>query len=145
MISIENFKLCLILSVIRLLSGLSFNQPKFCASASWNRPGIKFAKMPDLIPYSIFITTNNSIYIGGDELSGIYVSFNYLIKLTKIMSPTPINTKSIFVLNDNEIYVQTLFPEPKIIRWILNINIQIPVTDIPYFFYALFIDINNYL
>ncbi|UJR12805.1 hypothetical protein I4U23_016978 [Adineta vaga] len=131
--------------MIRLLSGLSFNQPKFCASASWNSSGTNLLRLDVIFPYSIFITTNNSIFIGVDELSSIYVSFNYLIKVTKINSFIPTITTSIFVQNDNEIYVQTLIPEPTIIRWILNTNNQTPVMDIPYLCYALFIDIDNNL
>ncbi|CAF1309043.1 unnamed protein product, partial [Adineta ricciae] len=131
--------------MIRSFSALSFNQPKFCSSVTWYPFGSTFAELDDIDMHSIFLTTNNSIYIIGLGSSGIYISLNDSIKPTKIASNTLWYPKSVFVENNNEIYITTSTLRSAVSRWILNTNTQTPVMDIPAPCYAIFIDINKNL
>ncbi|CAF4061014.1 unnamed protein product [Adineta steineri] len=150
MILIENFKLCLTLSIIGQLSGLSFNQPKFCPAATWNSLGTIFAAY-DIIhgsPYSIFITTNNSIYVVAHAIPNIYIWLNSSVNLTMTITVPGLPLQSIFVQNDNELYVERGFlPTRNIEKWILNTNRSTVVMNniTPYPCYSIFIDIINNL
>ncbi|CAF0817914.1 unnamed protein product [Adineta steineri] len=150
MILIENFKLCLTLSIIGQLSGLSFNQPKFCPAATWNSLGTIFAAY-DIIhgsPYSIFITTNNSIYVVAHAIPNIYIWLNSSVNLTMTITVPGLPLQSIFVKNDNELYVERGFlPTRNIEKWILNTNRSTVVMNniTPYPCYSIFIDIINNL
>jgi hypothetical protein len=67
--SLHSFSL--ILFLLSLFLALSFNQPKFCPTASWNSNGITFANQSIVgaYPLSVFVNTNNTIYVVNQEKS----------------------------------------------------------------------------
>ncbi|CAF1450068.1 unnamed protein product [Adineta steineri] len=148
MILIENFKLCLTLSIIGQLSGLSFNQPKLCPAATWGSIGTVFAGY-DIIhgmPYSIFITTNNSIYVVVQAISHIYIWLNNSVNPTITITESSSYPQSIFVKNDNELYIERVtLSKRNIEKWILSTNRSTPVMNVITSCYSIFIDILNNL
>ncbi|CAF1688179.1 unnamed protein product, partial [Adineta ricciae] len=127
---------------------LSFNQPKLCPSATWNSFATTFVSK-DVIngtPYFIFITTNNSIYVVDQSTSRIHIWSNDLTVPTITVSDKLVSSKSLFVLNNNEIYIDKstgnnghYFVE----KFILDANISVFVMNTYGPCWGLFIDVNN--
>jgi hypothetical protein len=89
------------------LLALSFNQPKFCPTASWNHNGITFANQ-DIVgrySFSVFNNTNNTIYVGNQENSTILVWHEDSINPTKIISGNFTYPNSLFVALNGDIYI----------------------------------------
>ncbi|CAF1361399.1 unnamed protein product [Adineta steineri] len=132
MILIENFKLYLTLPIIGQLSGLSSNQPKFCPEATWNSSGTIFIANNTIkgYPDSIFITTNNSIYVVAQAIPQIYIWLNNSVNATIATTDTVPFPKTIFVQNDNELYIERgTLNKRTIEKWILNRNSSTPLDD----------------
>ncbi|CAF0800963.1 unnamed protein product [Adineta steineri] len=148
MILIENFKLYLTLPIIGQLSGLSFNQPKFCPEPTWNSNGTIFIANNTIkgYPDSIFVTTNNSIYVVAQAIPQIYIWLNNSVNSTITTTDTVPFPKTIFVQNDNELYIERgTFNKRTVEKWILNRNNSTPVMNIPAPCYNIFIDTSNNL
>ncbi|CAF1651449.1 unnamed protein product, partial [Adineta ricciae] len=127
--------------------GLTFNQPKFCPDAIWNSNGTIFSGKNILTapPSYIFITSNNSIYLVSEQGSFIYIWLNYSVHPTIIITDNLQNPQSIFVQNENEIYIDKGSSNNTVERWILKKNTSVSVMNVPSSCYGLFIDINNNL
>ncbi|CAF1456279.1 unnamed protein product, partial [Adineta steineri] len=126
----------------------SFNQPKFCPAATWNLLGSTLIAL-DIIhgmPYSIFITTNNSIYVVAHALPNIYIWLNNSVNPTITITEFSTYPQSIFVRNDNEFYIERVtLSKRNIEKWMLNTNTSTPVMNVITPCYSIFIDIINYL
>ena len=91
------------------VAGLSFNQPRFCPSATWDPYGITFANTTLLgaNPYGFFGNINNTIYAANTQfrLIQVWLDGNNI--------PTTMNTASgayplsIFVTITDDIYIST--------------------------------------
>ena len=79
-VSLEDNDLSFVYNLLTLIDfreGISFNQPKFCPSATWNATGITFATNSSLgsYPYGMFISMNNTVYVANQEYDRIQVWF----------------------------------------------------------------------
>ncbi|CAF1080066.1 unnamed protein product [Adineta steineri] len=134
--------------MIGQLSGLSFNQPKFCSLPAWNSVGITFATNNIISgdPYSLFITSNNSIYVVDRSASRIYIWLNNSFYPTITISNGLSGPRSVFVYNNNnDAYIDNGNSNNRVDKWILNTNTTVPVMSINSSCYSLFIDTNNTL
>jgi len=89
---------------------LSYNQPRFCLNTIWNSNATTFADRSSVgtLPRSIFVNSNNSIYLP-NRLAGqihIWQNENHL-NLTRIILPSSLRSLSIFVTMNGDIYVNT--------------------------------------
>jgi hypothetical protein len=126
--------------------GISFNQPKFCPSATWNATGITFANRSFVgtYPYGIFVNINNTVYVAQLQPNLIQIWFegNNI--------PTTINTTlysyiysySLFVTITDDIYISI---STDVEKWSLNATGNVPTLNIGGICYDLFIDSNNSL
>jgi sugar lactone lactonase YvrE len=125
---------------------MSFNQPKFCPSATWNATGITFANSSFVgtNPYGIFVNINNTVYVTQQQPSLIQIWFegNNI--------PTTINTTvysytysyGLFVTITDDIYIGTNIDVEK---WSLNATGNVPTLNTGGACNDLFIDSNNSL
>ena len=97
------------LSVDRIvfLSAISFNQPKFCPSATWNENGTTFADSSSIGAdlYAIFINVNNTVYGANTQSRLIQVWFEGNNISTPINVATYGYPYSLFVTITDDIYI----------------------------------------
>ena len=70
------FLRCKVTPLLKLpVLDVSYNQPKFCPSATWNSTGIIVANHSqiDFGPYGLFINTNNTIYVSSPNQGKMYM------------------------------------------------------------------------
>jgi hypothetical protein len=127
-----------------LVIAVSFNQPKFCPSATWNATGITFADNNTVgtYPYGIFVNMNNTVYVANRQYSLIQVW------LEGIITPTTINATysyplSIFVTITDDIYINNNNYDVE--KWTLNSTNSVSSLYVGGQCYDLFIDSNNSL
>ncbi len=57
--------------VLSFVKGVSYNQPKFCPSATWNPDAETFANTSNIgsRPWGLFVNINNTVYVA-DKSNG---------------------------------------------------------------------------
>ena len=125
----------------------SFNQPKFSSNASWNPNATTFATNSTVgqYPEAIFINQNNTIFVPNRDNGQIVIFFNGTNNLSITIQANLSVPHSLFITNDNQIFVDNGSPNNRVDRWTSN-GIQL---SSPMFIcsscYGLFVDINDIL
>ena len=133
--------------LLLFLSGILCNQPKLCSNATWNTSAITFATsvLVGSNPFGIFVNTNNTIY-GANRESGI-------IRVWQEGSGVPIRNisgnlslpYSLFVSDDDDIYVDNGQNNYRIDKWPSNSNIVVAAMYTCGVCFGVHIDIENNL
>jgi hypothetical protein len=143
--------LTIVISVLLFVSllALSFNQPQFCPTATWNSNGITFANQSIVgwNPLAIFINTNNTIYVANRQTGEILVWDEGSIDPTEIILGNFSNPASLFVTSNGDIYIDDGQMENNRVveKWISSTNTSVTVMNVNSSCYGLFVDINDYL
>jgi hypothetical protein len=126
---------------------LSFNQPTFCPTASWNPNGITFTNQSivDSSSLSIFVTTNNTIYAANSDDNKIFVWDEYSINPTKIISGNFTFPHSLFVTSNGDIYIGDGYLNGRVQKWIAKTNTFVAVMNVNSPCFGLFVDTNDTL
>ncbi len=130
------------------LLALSFNQPKFCPTASWNPNAITFANQSIVgsDPFSVFVDTNNTIYVANRENSTILVWHEDSINPTKIISGNFTSPFSLFVTSNGEIFINDgVEKNGRVQKWIEKTNTFVTVMNGNSACLGLFVDTNDTL
>lgn len=127
------------------LAVLSFNQPNFSSTPIWNSNAITFADQSIVgeFPQSIFINTNNTIYIPHRENSTILVCHENSSNPIKITSGNFSQTFSLFVTSIGDIYIDDGAVNGRVQKWISQNNTWITVMNVNSSCESLFVDIND--
>ncbi|CAF4238247.1 unnamed protein product, partial [Adineta steineri] len=134
-------------TVTTMATVLWYNVPEFTAYTSWSANGITFANTTTIgvLPYGIFIDTNNTIYVsefGANRVQVWHDSSSVPIRnLTSGLS----NPYSLFVAIDGDIYVDNGGSNTRVDKWTLNSNASISAMYVKNSCWGLFIDINDNL
>ena len=133
------------IGISHLLSVRSFNQPKFCPNATWNPNATTLASSGTVgsFPRSMFITTNNLIVVPNRSNGQIIVWSNGSSNPTSIIPANLSDPWSVFVTNDNQIFVDNNSPNNRIDKWALNMTLFDSPMSIGTQCAGLFVDINN--
>ena len=127
---------------------ISYNQPKFDSFTVWNSNGITITDNNTVgtLPYAIFISRNNTIYIPGRNIDGIYIWMNDSINPTKKINTNRQIQFSIFVTSNGDIYTGSINSPFPINRWLSNeTNTSATIAYSDGDSLGIFIDINNTL
>ncbi|CAF4084842.1 unnamed protein product, partial [Adineta steineri] len=127
--------------------GISYNQPKFCANATWNQTAITFATSATIgtYPLGMFVDTNNSVYVADEANGRIQVWFNGSTALTGTYSGGLYAPYSVFVTDNGDVYVDNGNAYYRVDKWGWNSTSSIPAMYVCGQCYSLFVDINNML
>ncbi|CAF1413664.1 unnamed protein product [Adineta steineri] len=111
---------------------LSFNQPKFCPTATWNSDGITFAERSIVgqYPTAIFVNTNNTIYVANKENNTIIIWHEESVNPTKIISGNFTAPYSLFVTSNGDIYIDDGVQNGRVQKWIVETNIFVTVMNV---------------
>ncbi|CAF3547775.1 unnamed protein product, partial [Adineta steineri] len=137
--------LCRII-VIKTLA-VSYNQPKFSPTSTWSSDGIIFANesIVGKEPYSIFINSENIIYVADNEKNRIHIWMNNSIYPTRTIHGDFSYPVSMFVTINHDIYIDNSFSNGKVDKWISETETWVTVMHVKEQCYGLFVDINNTL
>jgi hypothetical protein len=126
---------------------VSYNQPKFCPSTTWNLNATTFATNATVgeYPYGIFVDTNNTVYVANLLNGQVLVWFNSSINLTRTLSGNLSSPFSIFVTTNGDIYVDNGYLNNRVDKWTFNTNTWTPVMSVNSLCFGLFVDINDTL
>ncbi|CAF0838920.1 unnamed protein product [Adineta steineri] len=133
--------------MISKMAGESFNQPKFSSLPTWNPNATTFASgytTGNLI-YSIFISTNNTVYV---PLLGFWCVRIWLegsIVPFRDISTSPRYPYSVFVTSNNDIYVNTGNSPCSVDKWTLNATNSISSMFVDDACFSLFVDVEDNL
>ncbi|CAM4847397.1 unnamed protein product, partial [Rotaria magnacalcarata] len=124
---------------------VSLNQPRFCALATWNPDGITIADSSKIGPnaISLFITTNNTIYVVESSYDNIQVLLADNGNLLGTISGGVQSPYSIFITSAGDIYTDSTAETGQVNKLLLNTNSNIPVMYITGNCSGLFIDTNS--
>lgn len=124
---------------------VSYNQPKFCPTATWNPTTFANESTVGTYPYSVFVDTNNTVYVTNPAKAQIFVWLNEMISLIRTVSDVKLNPYSIFVTITGDIYFSNLYENGRVIKWSLNTNITVLVMHVNSSCTGIFVDINDTL
>ncbi|CAF1565509.1 unnamed protein product, partial [Adineta steineri] len=128
---------------------LSFNQPKFCSSATWNFNGITFANVSTAgqDPRAIFVNTNNTIYVANRENNTVIIWQEESINPTKIISGNFTSPNSLFVTSNGDIYIGdgNSNKNSRVQKWSPKTSTFVTVMNVNSSCSGLFVDINDTL
>ena len=101
---------------------LSFNQPKFCANASWDLNAITSAANDTvgINPFALFINTNNTIFMTRWDTGQIHIWRNASINPTTMIAANLSSSRSLFVTSDETMFVDNGSPNNRVDRWTSN-------------------------
>lgn len=126
---------------------VSYNQPKFSATALWIPSGITFATDETVgsHPYGIFVNTNNTVFASNKQNGRIVVWFERDITSPETISDNFLHPLSLFVTVADDIYVDNGYVNNRIDKWTSNTRISAPAMHIDGPCYGLAVDINDRL
>jgi hypothetical protein len=135
------------ISLFVSLLALSFNQPKFSPTATWNSNAITFANQSIVgqDPRAIFVNTINTIYVAHRQKNQILVWDEGSINPTKIISGNFSGSLSLFVTSNGDIYIDDGTEHNQVQKWISSTNTSVPVMNANSSCWGLFVDINDNL
>ncbi|CAF1428315.1 unnamed protein product [Adineta steineri] len=126
---------------------LSFNQPKFCSTATWDSDGITLANRSIVgqYPPAIFVNTNNSIYVVNQEERIIVIWQEENVNPTKIIPGNFTAPLSLFVTSNGDIYIGDGDDNGRVQRWSVETSIFVTVMNTNSSCFGLFVDIYDTL
>lgn len=132
---------------MRLFLGISYNRPKLCPNATWNAFAVTFATVT-LVgsnPWAIFINRNNTIYAANRESGIIRVWREGSSIPIRNISGNLITPYSLFVSDDNDVYVDNGATNFQVDQWSSNATSGVAAMYTCGACAGLFIDIKNFL
>ncbi|CAF1633182.1 unnamed protein product, partial [Adineta steineri] len=126
---------------------LSFNQPKFCQTATWDFNGITFANrsIVGLNPLAIFVNTNITIYVANKENNTILMWHEESVNPTKIITGNFKGPSSLFVTSNGDIYIDDGLKNGQVQKWMAETGTFVTVMNVNSSCDSLFVDINDTL
>jgi hypothetical protein len=123
--------------------GPSYNQPKFCPSATWNLNATTFANVSTVgaTPYGIYIDTNNSVYVTEQALQQVQVWSEGSMIPTRNISGGLLNPYGLFVTDNGDVYVDNGASNNRVDKWTINAANSTIAMYVDGRCYSLFIDI----
>ncbi|CAF4270023.1 unnamed protein product, partial [Adineta steineri] len=128
-------------------TSLSFNQPKFCPSATWNSTAETFADSGIVgnNPTGVFVDTSNTVYVGEPQLNRVQVWPVGHSNPTRNISNGLQNPQAIFVTTNGDIYIDNGSNNHRVDKWTLNATTSTTALTVTDTCYGLFVDKNNFL
>jgi NHL repeat len=126
--------------------GVSFNQPRFSPCALWNPNAITYLDDSDVsLAYSIFIDTNNSLYVASYGLGKMFQFSLTSSTLMRTISDGVSHPYSVFVTTDQNVYINNYGYGNAVGKWTPGATIGTLVMNGTSACYSIFIDINSTL
>ena len=124
----------------------AYNQPKFCSSATWSSDASTFANTHDVgaEPRSLFVDTNNSVYVSATSLNRINVWPIGKPNPTRMINGSLSNVTAVFVTLYGDIFTgeSNQFSHTYLVqKWSINATSSVRVMVLEDQCFNLFVDI----
>ncbi|CAF4245949.1 unnamed protein product, partial [Adineta steineri] len=128
MILFNLFNIWLLSLFIGQTSGISYNQPKLCANATWNQNATTFATstLVGINPLGIFIDTNNTVYVADRADNRIVIWLNGSTTPTRNISGGLNRPYPLFVTDNGDVYVDNSYANYRVDKWAWNTTSSVP-------------------
>ena len=132
---------------IVFVAGLSFNQPVFCPSTTWNPDGITFtnASITGLAPSGVFVARDNTLYVANRERGTVYIWPGGILGPGRNLSGSLNIPMTVFVSNVGDIYVDNGSGGSRVDRWAVNTTNSVSFMSVTSQCYAIVMDQRNTL
>ena len=126
------------------LIAVSYNQPKFCSSASWDPYAITFADNNTIgtFPYGIFVNTNNTVHVAESSNGRVNIWAEENLNLSRTIFDNSSNSFSLFVTTNGDIYIDDGY-DGRVAKLSLNATSSVTAIYVNESCYGLFVDINS--
>ncbi|CAF1383458.1 unnamed protein product [Adineta steineri] len=126
---------------------LSYNLPKFAATTSWSANGITFttSTVVGTLPFSLFVDTNNTIYVAGWDVGSVYIWREGSNAPTRNLTGGLSYPYGMFVAVNGDIYVDNGNTNSRIDKWTTNSTVSVPAMNVKGACWGVFLDIQNNL
>lgn len=127
----------------QFISGLSYNQPKFCPSAKWNPNAITFTNESTVgdNPYGIFVDINNTIYVADKQNGRVSIWPPSSTTPTRILSGGINSPFSLFVAINGDIFIDNGDANGRVDKWVPNATVGTVVMRVNGSCRGLFVDV----
>jgi hypothetical protein len=132
---------------VSLFTAISFNQPNFCPSTTWNMMGITKGNVSivGIEPYGLFIDKSNTLYVANRERHMIQIWPEGYAAPIKNISGGLTQPLSVFVTATGDIYADNGVANLRVDRWLANATSSTIIMSIAEECYSIFIDVSNNL
>ncbi|CAF3688219.1 unnamed protein product, partial [Adineta steineri] len=101
--------------------------------------------MAGAYPAGIFVDANNNVYVGDRTNQRILIWFNGSSTLTRSITSGLNDPFSLFVTDNNDLYVSNAYLDNRVDKWAWNTTISVPTMYTCEQCTSIFVDINNML
>ncbi len=132
-----------------MILALSYNQPKFCPSPTWNPDAMTFADESEIGRnfFSIFVDSQDTVYAANQDIAGFTVWLNNSTYQTGIIwqhgSGQLFEPFALFVTTNGDVYISNTHTYARVDKCSLNEKTVIPVMSVESSCTGLFVDIND--
>ena len=132
---------------MRYVSGVSYNQPTFCSSTNWTANAITFAGASTVsaYPFSMFVNTNNTIYVAALSNHSVQVWIEGNSTPTNTITDGLTHPNSVFATVIGDAYIDNGENHGRVDRWSWGSTTGVPVMNVSSQCLGLFIDIKDVL
>ncbi|CAF4197308.1 unnamed protein product, partial [Adineta steineri] len=125
----------------------SFNQPKFCSTATWDSNGTTIGNrlIVGEYPTAIFVNTNNTIYVTNRQKNTILIWHEENVNPTKIIFGNFTEPQSLFVTSNGDISIDDGEKNSRVQKWVAETNTFVTVMNVNSSCWGLFVDIYDTL
>jgi len=126
---------------------LSYNQPKFCSTPTWDPNATTFANSSTVgsAPYATFVSSNNEVYVTDYTNARIQIWLNNSINPTRTITGNLSMPCSVFATSDGNIYIDNNNDTRRVDQRRLDTNTSVTVIYTNSSCQGLFVDINDTL
>ncbi|CAF1264590.1 unnamed protein product [Adineta ricciae] len=133
--------------LLKKTTDISYNQPSFCPLSTWNESVLTLANISTIRkePSGLFVTKRDLVYVTQRDTGRIRILVNSSWSETTLSAGYHMNSSSIFVSTNNDIFVDNGDTVGQVDKWTANQNICTPAMYVNSSCYDLFVDITNSL
>ena len=133
------------LSVSLVPITISYNQPTFCPSATWNPNATTLSNdsTVSLMPFGIFVDFRDTVYVGTQNTSGIQVWAHGSDTPTTINTTGSLPQYALFVASNGDIYINSAVNMSSVEIWRSNSSYKTGSTYLNATCFGMFVDLNN--
>ena len=112
----------MILILFVFILAISYNQPNFCANASWNPNAITLTNSSVIgsFPNAFFVDTHNTLVVPHPQNGQIIIWRNGSLNPTTTISANLSYPHSLFVTDDEQIFIDSEYPNSRVDKWTSN-------------------------
>ena len=132
-------------TLIFVIVGISYNQPKFSVDACWNPNATTIADVNDVgsEPWGLFVDVNNNLYVASQVWHRVFVWRDGSAQPSRDISLSSSFPLSVFATSNGDIYVDNKSNGRRVERWTLDNRASVAIENTPGKCFGLFVDQND--